>query len=131
LSQEDVEIVRRFVAETNEAGEAFGQKVHPDIEWHLDSDHPDQQVLHGPANVATYFRDWFAAFDHLRVEVGDYRDHGRYVVMPFVVFGRLRGSNEEVPLAETWAFRVRDGLIVEVREYLSLAEALKDIGLEA
>jgi hypothetical protein len=35
----------------------------------------------------------------------------------------------EVPLAETWVFRVREGLIVEIREYLSLGEALEAVGV--
>ena len=48
----------------------------------------------------------------------------KYVVTPFIVYGRPRGSGAEVELAETWAFKVSEGLIVEVREYLTREAAL-------
>jgi ketosteroid isomerase-like protein len=34
-----------------------------------------------------------------------------------------------VPLAETWVLHIRDGLIAEVREFLSRVEALEALGL--
>ena len=60
----------------------------------------------------------------MRVEVAEYLDRGEYVVTPFIVYGRPRGSGAEVELAETWAFKVSEGLIVEVREYLTREAAL-------
>jgi ketosteroid isomerase-like protein len=102
----------------------------PTIEWHLDSGHPDQRVLRGLDEVADYFRGWTLSFDRMRVEVAEYLDTGEYVVTPFVVYGQLRGSSAEVELAETWTFRVRDGAIVEVREYLDRSEALHAVGLD-
>ena len=50
------------------------------------------------------------------MQADDYLDRGDWVVMPFVVCGRRRGSTSEVSLAETWVFEARDKLIVEVRE---------------
>lgn len=50
---------------------------------------------------------------------------GSDVVTRFVVYARPRGSDAEVELAETWAFKVRIGAIVEVREYLSKEAALR------
>jgi ketosteroid isomerase-like protein len=124
MSLKNVELVQTLIAESNEAQDVVLSGVHPDVEWHLDSNHPDQRVLRGVDDVAAYFRQWLDAFDGVRIDVDDYVDRGDYVVMPFVAYGRLRRSTAEVPLAETWVFTVRNGFIVEVREYLTLDEAL-------
>ena len=129
MSKESVEVVRGLIAAFNQTGEVVLRPLHPDIKWQLDSDHPDQTVLDGHDEVAAYFREWRDSFDRLRMDASDYIDRGEYVVMPFVAYGRLKGSAAQVPLAETWVFRVREGLIVEIREYLSLDEALEAAGL--
>jgi ketosteroid isomerase-like protein len=130
MSQGNVDLIRAYVAEVNAIGEPVRHWLHSEIRWHLDSDHPDQGVLVGIAAVTAYFRDWLGAFDKTRIDVDDYIDRGEYVVAPIVFYGRLKGSTSEVPLTETWVFKLRDGLIVEVREYLLLDEALKAVGLE-
>ncbi|HTQ69785.1 MAG TPA: nuclear transport factor 2 family protein [Solirubrobacteraceae bacterium] len=130
MSQENVEVVRGLIAAINQTGEVVLRPLHPDVKWHLDSDHPDQTVLDGHDDVAAYFREWRDGFDRVRMDASAYIDRGEYVVMPFDAYGRLKGSAAEVPLAETWVFRVREGLIVEIREYLSLDEALKAVGRE-
>jgi ketosteroid isomerase-like protein len=123
-----VEVIRRWVEHATRDPSEW--RLHPEVEWHLDSAHPDQRVLRGRDEVVHYFQDWQAAFDRIRLEVADYIDAGEYVVMPFVAHGLLRGSLSEVPLAETWVFEVRDRLIVEVHEFLATSEALKAVGLE-
>ena len=130
MSQENVELVRASIAESNVAEDWVLRAVHPDIEWHLDSNHPEQKVLRGHDEVAEYFSHWRDAFEGIRVDAEDYTDAGDSVVMPFVARGRPRGSAGEVELAETWVFTVRDGLVIEIGEYLSLNEALKAGGLE-
>jgi ketosteroid isomerase-like protein len=127
VSQENVEGVRNFVEGMK--GDPAEWRLHPEIQWHLDSAHPDQRVLRGRDEVVPYFQDWRAAFDDIRVNPTDYIDAGAHVVMPFVAYGRLKGSAAEVPLAETWVFEVREGLVVEVREFLATDQALKAVGL--
>jgi ketosteroid isomerase-like protein len=129
VSQENVELVRALIADTNQGGEMSLKGLHASVEWHLDSNHPDQRILKGHADVATYFAQWSEAFDEIRMQADDYLDRGDHVVMPFIAHGRLRGSASQVSLAETWVFEVRDGLIVGVREFLSTDEALKAVGL--
>ena len=128
MSRENGEVIRRWVVDVTRDPAEW--RLHPEIEWHLDSAHPDQRVLHGRDDVVRYFQGWRAAFDNIRLDVTDYIDAGRHVVMPFVAHGRLKGSVSEVPLTETWVFDVRDGLIVQVREFLATDEALKAVGLE-
>jgi ketosteroid isomerase-like protein len=127
MSQTNADLIRAYFDEINTIGEPVRNWLHSDIRWHLDSDHPDQGVLVGIRAVAAYFRDWLGAFDKTRIDVGDYIGQGEYVVTPIVIHGRLKGSTSEVPLTETWVFKLRDGLIIEVREYLLLEEALKAV----
>lgn len=128
MSQQNVELVERAWGGLAPTRPRAG--FHPNIEWHLDASHPDQRVLRGIQDVAEYFRGWAAAFDEVRVEVGEYLDAGEHVVSPFVAHARPRGSKAEVALAETWTFKVRDGAIIEVREYLTKEAALKAIAAQ-
>jgi ketosteroid isomerase-like protein len=128
VSLENVALIERAWAEFARSCARSG--FHPNLEWHLDSGHPDQRVLHGIDEVAEYFRGWDLSFDGMLIEISEYLDEGDYVVTPFVVHARPRGSGAEVELAETWTFNVRDGAIVEVREYLSKEAALEAVGSE-
>ena len=125
MSQENVEVVRAFIADTNHRGKMSLKGLHTEVEWHLDSSHPDQRILKGHDDVAGYFAQWRGAFDGIRMLPDDYLDRGDHVVVPFVAYGRLRGSSSEVSLAETWVFEVRGGLVVEIREFLTTDEALQ------
>jgi ketosteroid isomerase-like protein len=127
VSQENVEVVEHAMTEFL-AG--IRTDFAADVEWHLDHSHPDQRVLRGAADVAEYFRGWGLAFEGMRIAVEEYLDRGDYVVTPFVVHGRPRGSNAEVELAETWTFKVQRGVIVEVREYLTMEAALAALDAE-
>ena len=116
MSQENVELIRDTIAESNATGGVALRALHPDVKWHLDSNHPDQKVLDGHAEVEEYFSHWQEAFDEIRIDAEDFIDSGGHVVMPFVAHGRLKGPTAEVPLAETWVFTFRDGLVAEVHE---------------
>ncbi len=130
MSVENVELLRAYGRASVDGLEAILPFYAPDIVWHLDASHPDQRILRGKQEVAEYFRGWYASFDDMRSEPGQFIDRGEYVVVPFVAYARPRGSSAEVRLAETWAFRVRDGVIVEVHEYLDTDDALAAIPVE-
>jgi ketosteroid isomerase-like protein len=68
-------------------------------------------------------------FENLRFDIEDVIDRRDYVVLPMVLRGRIRESDEEVAMRETHVCKIRDGLLVEVREYQTLEEALKAVGL--
>jgi ketosteroid isomerase-like protein len=128
MAQGNVEVVEEAWAEFRRTARTGSRKgFHPNLEWHLDSGHPDQRVLRGITEVTDYFRGWDLSFDAMRIEVEEYLDRGEYVVTPFVLYARPRGSSAELELAETWTFKVRDGLVVEVREYLSTEAALASL----
>jgi pyridoxamine 5'-phosphate oxidase family protein len=118
----NVQLIERALAEFGQTGAPWA--LDPNIDWYLDTDLPDQRVLHGAGDVAGYFREFSSSFEEIRLEIGDCFERRDYVVASFVAYGRPRGSTSEVRLTETWTFKLRDGLIVEVREYPTKDAAL-------
>jgi ketosteroid isomerase-like protein len=138
MSAENVDLVRRAF-ETLNQGElqavcALIEEIcDPEVEWHTSSDLPDSGVYRGPDGVAALFQQWLGSFEGFRVDAEEFIDRGEYVVVPLQLRGRLPGSREsgqEVTLSHTHLYRVREGKLVEAREYLTLDQALKAAGLE-
>jgi ketosteroid isomerase-like protein len=100
-----------------------------EVEWHRAGDEPEVETLRGPAAVAAMMGEWFNSFDQFRVEALEFIDGGKCVVVPLRYSGRLPGSGAEVAIEETNVFWVRDGKVVEVREYRTKPEALEAAGL--
>jgi ketosteroid isomerase-like protein len=130
MSQENVELIRAGYEEFNKTGQPPLQIYDPAIEWHTRADLPDSGVHRGHEGVAALAHEWVGSFEDLRFDIEDIIDRGEYVVVPMVLRGRVRGSDEEVAMPETHIAKIRDGVLVEVREYRTLAEALKAVGLE-
>jgi ketosteroid isomerase-like protein len=124
-----VELVRAGYEEFNKTGQPPLQTYDPAIEWHTRADLPDSGVHRGHEGVAALAHEWVGSFENLRFDIEDVIDRGDYVVLPMVLMGRIRGSDEEVAMRETHVCKVRDGLVVEVREYQTLDEALRAVGL--
>lgn len=126
MSQENVEIVRAAY----EKGEPDFDFLHPDVKWHTRADLPDTTTHHGHDGVAKLASEWFDSFDDLRFEPEEFIDAGDDVVIAVLrLRGRIRGSGEEVDMAETHVWTMLDGRGVECREYGTKAEALTAAGL--
>jgi ketosteroid isomerase-like protein len=100
MSQENVEIVRRWIASLNAADTgALPTLMHKDIEWRDQMHAPDvPEVLHGVAALEGLAAQWNAAYDSLTAEVLDYIDADPWVIC-----------------VSRWEAKTRDGLAVEVR----------------
>jgi ketosteroid isomerase-like protein len=100
MSQQNVEIVQRWIASLNAADvEALSTLVHPDIEWRDQMHAPDvPEVVHGIAALEQLAAQWEAAYDSLTVEVLDYLDAHPWVIC-----------------VSRWEAQTKDGLAVEVR----------------
>ena len=130
MSQENVEIV----LEANEAWrrgdlDAVLRALDPGIEWHTAADEPDAGTHRGVEAVISLIADWARSFEDFSVEPLEFIDAGDRVVMPITARGRPHGSAQTVEVPETQGYTVRNGTIVEVREYPTKAEALKILGL--
>jgi ketosteroid isomerase-like protein len=142
MSQENVEIVRQAFAAYEAAVSAPNPQdairasierfADPEIEWHTSSDLPDSGVYRGHDGVAALIQEWLNSFEDYRVDPEEFIGRGEYVVVPLVLRGRIPGSREsdqEVTLPRTHVYKVREGKVVEVREYPTLEQALEAAGL--
>jgi ketosteroid isomerase-like protein len=129
MSQANVELVQASYEEFNKTGQPQLQIYDPAIEWHTRADLPDSGVHRGHEALGALAAEWVGSFEDLRFEIEDIIDRGDYVVVPMVLRGRVRGSDEEVAMSETHVAKIHDAVVVEVREYRTLQEALKAVGL--
>jgi ketosteroid isomerase-like protein len=141
MSQENVELARRVYEEFNrtrrgsieERQRAILSVMEPEVEWHTAPDLPDSRVYRGHDGVAALMQEWVNSFEDFRVDAEEFIDRGEYVVVPLVLRGRIPGSREsdqEVTLPHTHVYKLREGKVVEAREYLTLEQALEAAGLE-
>jgi len=130
MSQADVKLIQAQFERFAETGQLDSGVFDPEFEWHSNDDVPLSGVHRGPEVFAAIIQDWSDSFDDLRVELGDFIDRGEYVVVSVVIRGRIRGTKGEVNRAETWVWKVREGMVVEGRGFKTLEQALHTMGLE-
>ena len=134
MSQENVEVVRRYQEAVGEffgtsERPAFVEWLDPDIEWWDRGDEPNPTVHRGHEAVIAYLNEldaFLAAFD---AEAKEFIDAGDFVVVPLRLSGRGRDSGAPFEADEVHSYRLRDGAIIEIREYGTKEEALEAAGL--
>jgi ketosteroid isomerase-like protein len=105
--------------------------VTPDFVWHTREDLPDAGGRNGPDGLVQLRAEWMEVFDDFDVAVDELIDAGDRVVSVTRLCGRIRDSGHRVELPETQVWTMRDGKAVEVRAYVTRAEALEVVGLGA
>ena len=124
MSGENVELIRRAYEQFNSGQEAPLSMLDEAVEWHTAADLPNSDVHRGHAGVRALIDDWVGSFERFTADVEEYIDRGDYVVVPLVLRGQM-ADGDEVSLPETHVWRVRDGRVIEVREYRTLEAALE------
>lgn len=129
MSHENVEIARRF----NEAGNrddlaAMLELLDPSFEWWDREDDPGGTVHRGHDGFTRHMAELEADVD-LQVELKGLIDAGDYVVAPVRVHGRGRASGAPFEEHEVHVIRLRNGKIIELREYREKLEAFAALGL--
>ena len=134
MSHDNVEIARNMHT-------AFGRR---DLEALLAACHPEvtyraaiTQLLEGEAGdfrghdgIRRWWRDLDDLYDDLRTEVVEVCDlDGERVLVVFDVHGRGKGSGVTRVERLTQVATVRDGQIIEMRDFFSRREALEAVGL--
>jgi uncharacterized protein len=129
VSQENVEIVRRYIDHWNETGEFLWAETAPDAVFVIDPGSFVGGTYRGHEGIRELLRLTHEVFDEFRYEVEDLVDAGDSVV----VLGRIcaRGVQSGATGTQHGAlvFRMRDGLVVAYRSYLDRDEALAAVGL--
>ena len=133
MSEENVETFKRALEAFNRGDiDAVLERFDPEVEWHTAADLPDSRVYRGHDGVAALLQEWVDLFEDFHVEAEQFIDRGDYLVVPLLLHGRVPGSAEsdqEVTLRRTQVDKLREGRFVEVREYLTLEQALEAAGL--
>jgi len=130
VSQENVEFVRqRFDAYNRGDTAGIIALTHLDAEWWDRVDDPWATVHQGRDACIQHLVE-ITEDAELRVEAMDFIDAGDLVVVPVRLVGRGRTSGVPFDEREVHVFRLREGLVIETREYRELSEALKAVGLE-
>jgi len=134
MSQENVDIVLRMHA-------AFGRR---DLEALVAACHREvtyraaiTQLLEGEAGdfrghdgIRRWWRDLDELYDHLRTEVVEVCDlDGERVLVVFDVHGQGKGSGVTRVERLTQVATVRDGQVMEMRDFFSRRDALEAVGL--
>jgi uncharacterized protein len=131
MSQENVEIVRRYSAAYERGGlDASAEFWHPDISWRAaEGALDDVGLMEGPDALRHYYEQWEDTFETVRWEIEELVDAGDQVVAAVHVFGRMKDSEAEVDIRYAIVLSIRDGKIAAGREYFTRAEALEAAGL--
>jgi len=130
VSQENVERVReRFDAYNR--GDTAGLIALTDVsaEWWDRADDPLGATHHRGHDACMRHLAEITGGADLRVEALDYIDADDLVVVPVRLVGTGRTSGTPFDEKEVHVFRLRDGLVIETREYRELPEALKAVGI--
>jgi ketosteroid isomerase-like protein len=121
MSQENVEIVRRFL--NVEVDEAMPY-ADPDIVWNPIEELPTQ----GHDAVRASLAHWKAEWDDYKVMPEEFVDMGDRVVVTVRLRGRGRGSGVEIDARFYDVYTLRDGKIVRMDQFTERSEALEAVG---
>lgn len=130
MSQENVEIVRRYFAEWNEGDIAAGIDWDPDIAWEEATAFPDHVVVRGRAAVLERLKDRARVIGRMLITVEALTPVGQDGVLAEL---QVRGSGQSsgVELSREWfqIATVRGGQITRMQEFGTKEEALEAVGL--
>ena len=130
MSQENVEMVRAGYDAFNRGDiEAALSPLHPDIEWWPAADEPITEPYRGHDGYGRLIAEARGGVPDLQTEIEELFVIGGRVVVCVRFWGHGRDSGAPVEIRETHVARVRDGKILEVREYRAKEEALEAVGL--
>jgi ketosteroid isomerase-like protein len=130
MSQENVEIARRWIALSN-AGDlsAIFELLHPEIECFPAEWEPEALPFRGRDAYMRRAEHARESFDDHHIEVFEYIDVGEYVAVVARITARGRTSGAPVSGDETWLLRFSGGRCVEYRECGTKERALEAAGL--
>jgi ketosteroid isomerase-like protein len=135
MSQENVEIVRRFVgtrvdALDDQSLDLAMQIFHPDVEFHEDPTFPEASVYRGHDALRAYAKRFSGEFDQFWWEADEFLDAGDDQVLILLrVRGRGKGSGADFDIQAGWLLTLREESAVRVDAYLDQRKALEAAGL--
>jgi ketosteroid isomerase-like protein len=131
MSQENVEIVRRSLDAFSRGDlEGVRETLAPGFEMHPSGRFMDtQRVYRGREGWNDFWGDFRAAWEDVSVNIERIEAIDDRVLTLGEISGKGRESGVEVETEAAWLYAVADGLIVQLRTFVTWAEALEAAGL--
>ena len=128
MSQENIEIVRRWLWAFENDTDAFRDTLHPEIEWFpFEDSHSPSYGVEGAMRIRN---QWLDAWDeHRVVDLEEAIEEDDSVVVSEHVTARGKASGAEVDVRLHFHFKVRDDKVAYVFEHGNRQEALEAAGL--
>ena len=128
MSQENLEVARRFVDQFNEGAFAW-ELIDPEVVWVIDPPAFLAGTYRGHDGVRSLLGRFTEIFDEASYEIDDLLDAGDSVVAlgRFRVRGAQSGATGTQPIAVVT--QLRHGKLVAYRAYFDREQALEAVGL--
>jgi ketosteroid isomerase-like protein len=120
MSQENVEIVRRFLCVDVEEALTYAD---PEIVWNPIEEMPTE----GHDAVRASLARWKAEWDDYEVMPEELVDSGDHVIATVRLRGRGRGSGVEIDARFYDVYKLRDGKIVRMDQFTERSQALEAV----
>jgi len=127
MSQENIEVARRFHDHFDRTGEPLWDVIDSEIEVY-DHDIPDAGTYHGLAGYTKWLTNWGETFESYAMELERLVDAGDQVVSLIVMQATGRGSGVSVERKDAIVSTFRDGKITRIDYYNDQAQALEAVG---
>ena len=128
MSQENIEVARRFHDHFDRTGEPLWDVVDREIDVY-DYDIPDSGTYHGLAGYTNWLTNWGETFESYTMELERLVDAGDQVVSLIVMRATGRASGVSVERKDAIVSTVQDGKITRIDYYNDQAQALEAVGL--
>jgi uncharacterized protein len=128
-SQRNIEVVKAiYAAFTRRDRATVASHLDPAVTVHDRPVHPEASVYEGPDGFLRFAETDWDAFDEVTYEPQDFVERGDYVVVPIKQSGKGKGSALDIEERIVNVWKLRDGRIVELRNYSTMDEALGAMG---
>jgi ketosteroid isomerase-like protein len=131
MSQENVEVVRRWWAGFNDNGLPPFDLCDDQIEIRNPDEFPNTGPYHGHEGVRQWASEAWEIVDEARTEPEEILEVGDRTTLVVVLRTTGHMPHTGIPANVQWAavFTMRDGKLAHAQGYLSKAEALEAVGL--
>jgi ketosteroid isomerase-like protein len=130
---ENLVLVRSIFAAWERGEFSFDDWAGPEIEYtEVGPLTPEEGLTgRGLAGMAQVVRDFFSAYEDLRIDAEEYRelDSGRVLAVA-LVSGRGKSSGAPGDMRVGYVFSLQDGRVSRLDAYARVEDALKAVGLE-
>jgi ketosteroid isomerase-like protein len=127
MAQSNADVIVHALEHWNRTGQILESAWSPNLEYHTAPDLPDTTVYRGFNEYRRMVEEWRASFDDLHLEIERVVERGDYVVIGASLCGRVRGTQEQVRMPESYLITVRNGQAIELHEYRTTEAALAAI----